>query len=435
LAPALFFLLSGAVILMPAAFFPDLAEVPTFEVTILACLAASSSRVVAGLSPARLAADPITAGVVAMELAVIASFASNMQLRYAYQSGMDFLKVLIFFLVLTANIDSPRRLIRYLGWLGCLIATLASLALLQYHGAIDFESLRPLERTDAFGPDGELEPFLQLRANGFFHDPNDLCLALLLGMGISLYFLRRAGSGACLYLWALPLAVFGYAFTLTRSRGGFVGLVAGLLGLFVARFGVKKAIPLAGITLPVLAALLAGRQTDLSTGGGTAQQRIQLWAEGFALLRQHPLFGIGQNMFVEELGHDAHNSFVQAYTDLGLFGGTVYFGIFAYAAWALFRLGPERRARLDPDLARLHPYIVAVVLAYAAGMISLTRVYVIPTYLVAGLASAYLRLVREGGTADAAPSLSWGLASRLVLASVGFLAALHVYVRLFARWG
>lgn len=434
MARTLFFILSAAIILMPAAFFPEMADVPTFEVTILACLAASLPRITAALTPARLAAEPITAGVLAMELAIIASFSSNMQFRYAYQAGMGFFKVLAFYLVMTANIDSPRCLIRYLAWLGWLIAALTFLSILQYHGVIDFESLRPVERNDAIGSDGEAITILQLRANGFFHDPNDLCLALLLGTGIALYFLRRAASGVWLYFWNLPLAIFCYAFTLTRSRGGFVGLVAGMFGLFVARFGMKKAIPLAGLTLPVLAFLLAGRQTDMSTGGGTAQQRIQLWSEGFGLLRQRPIFGIGQNMFVEELGHDAHNSYVQAYTDLGLFGGTAYFGIFCYAAWALLRLGPKRRAGMAPELARLHPYIVGVVLAYAGGMISLTRVYVIPTYLVAGLASVYLRLAHTGPV-GVAPSLSWRLATRLVLASLLFLGSLHVYVRLFARWG
>ncbi|MHC5541876.1 O-antigen ligase family protein [Singulisphaera rosea] len=431
---ALFFLLSAAIILMPAAFFPELADVPTFEVTILACLVASLPRIFAALTPDRLAAEPISVGVLAMELAVVASFLSNMQVRYAYQAGMDFFKVLIFYLVLTVNIDSPRALIRYLAWLGWLIATLTALAILQYHQVIDFESLRPLERNDSLDANGETMTVIQLRGNGFFHDPNDLCLALLLGTGISLYFLRQTNFGFWRYCWNLPVALFGYAFTLTRSRGGFVGLIAGMLGLFIARFGVRKAIPLAALALPVMTFVMAGRATELSTEGGTAQQRIQLWSEGFGLLRQHPAFGIGQNMFVEAMGHDAHNSFVQAYTDLGLFGGTVYFGIFAYAGWSLLSMGSKRSEGLDPDLARLHPYMVSIVLAYAAGMLSLTRVYVIPTYLVAGLASTFLKLAPVSRI-HSAPSLTWRLSSRILLASLCFLGALNLYVRLFARGG
>ena len=85
-------------------------------------------------------------------------------------------------------------------------------------------------------------------------------------------------------------------------------------------------------------------------------------------------------------------------------------------------------------MSRLRPYVLTIVAAYATGMLSLSRAYIVPTYMVLGLATAYLRLVSAHLRA---PVLRFNgqLVLRLVAASAASLVGIYVFVRVFARYG
>jgi hypothetical protein len=76
---------------------------------------------------------------------------------------------------------------------------------------------------------------------------------------------------------------------------------------------------------------------------------------------------------------------------------------------------------------------MAIIAGYAVGMLSLSRVYVVPTYLVLGLAAAYVQIAR-GRVSIEVPRVGTGLALRLGALSAAFLACTYVFVRLFVRW-
>ena len=151
------------------------------------------------------------------------------------------------------------------------------------------------------------------------------------------------------------------------------------------------------------------------------------------LFRQAPLFGIGAGNFKEEIGHVAHNSYVECYTEVGFFGGTIFFTAFAYTLWSMYRLGRPDVVIPDPGMRRLRPYIMAAVAGYAVGMASLSRSDVVPTYLVLGLANSYLRLT-HAQPASACPRFDGPLVRRFIGASVVFFALIYAFVRVFARW-
>ncbi len=132
--------------------------------------------------------------------------------------------------------------------------------------------------------------------------------------------------------------------------------MAGLFLLLRTRFGWRMAVLIGAALLPVLFVFFAGRQTDLSTSGGTGQERIQLWSEGLVQFRQSPLFGIGRDRFDQEVGLVAHNSYVHAFAELGFLGGMFFVGAFVLALGSLYRLSADGRHILDPDLRRMHPY-------------------------------------------------------------------------------
>jgi hypothetical protein len=223
---------------------------------------------------------------------------------------------------------------------------------------------------------------------------------------------------------------------LTQSRGGLLALMTALVVLLWVRTRGWRAPALAvACGLPVLLVLLAGRQTEfaLTSTDDTGQMRIQLWAQGLNLFRQSPLFGIGTGRYAEELGHVAHNSFVHGFVETGFLGGCFFLGMFVFSLWPLERLAPEREAVADLDLERLLPYLCGAVAGYAVGLLSLSRNYIVPTYLVVGLAHVYLREV-SGFTSPLGQRLSAALMAKLIAGGLLTLAIFYIFVRLLARW-
>src|SRR5262249_54286393 len=144
----------------------------------------------------------------------------------------------------------------------------------------------------------------RLRSTGVYHDPNDLSMVLVLGILLVLSHLADRRLRMLLPLILGATAAFAYALVLTKSRGRLLALMAGVLTLLQARYGLKRAALLATGVLPALLLLFRGRQTDIGSalGSDTGQARVQLWSEGLALFRQSPLFGIGQGEYSEQVG-------------------------------------------------------------------------------------------------------------------------------------
>jgi O-antigen ligase len=310
----------------------------------------------------------------------------------------------------------------------------AALALLQFHSLVEFDAMRPVEQGEYDQNTGELlTSYPRLRAVGLFHDPNDLCLVLTTGTLAGMARSAVAGPVGRI-LWLTPIGLFGYALMLTQSRGGLIGLAAGIGSLAYVRLGPKRGLPLAAAGVLALAAVFGGRQVNINLAGSdTAQSRLQLWAEGLTLLNRNPITGIGAGEYEEEVGQVAHNSFVHAFAETGLIGGTLYVGMFVLAALALYRL--PRYATFwahDREFTALRPFVVAMVVAYAAGTFSLSRNYVVPTYLVLGLATAYTRIALPDPPAEL--RVNRALAVRLVLLGIGTLVFLKLFTQLLVRF-
>jgi O-antigen ligase len=231
-------------------------------------------------------------------------------------------------------------------------------------------------------------------------------------------------------LGVAALGFLGYALSLTHSRGGFVSLLSALLSFLFARYGWRKALPFACLVLPVLFVLFAGRQTDLETGSGTGQTRIQMWNDGLVFLAKAPVFGIGPGQYKGAAGLVAHNSFVQAYGETGFFGGTLFVGAFYCAILALYRLGSRPGTIADPELQRLRPYLMGIVGGHIGAMMSMSLTDMIPTYTVLALVAVYLRVSPLRPPLPSLPRWNAGLVLRMAGVSALTVAAFYAYVRL-----
>ena len=120
-----------------------------------------------------------------------------------------------------------------------------------------------------------------------------------------------------------------------------------------------------------------------------------------------PVFGLGLNATTAFTGHAQHNSFLQAFVNMGLVGGTLFFGCFYYTLDVLHRLGPAAAETADLTLRHARPFVLAAVGAYAVGITSLNHCYTPPTFLILAVAMALIRLIRPRRPAaafDAGPA-------------------------------
>lgn len=141
------------------------------------------------------------------------------------------------------------------------------------------------------------------RVRGFYGSPNNL--ALYLGRVLPLVVAIAAWGQSGRRRWAYLLAslLMAGAMFLTYSRGAWiVGVPASLLFLAVLRGRRTLAVAvgvLVVVAIVVLAVVGAGRLTPLlDTNTGTTFFRVQLWRSSLAMIRDHPLLGVGLDNFL-----------------------------------------------------------------------------------------------------------------------------------------
>jgi O-antigen ligase len=217
-------------------------------------------------------------------------------------------------------------------------------------------------------------------------------------------------------------------------------LLAGGLVLFHARYGIRKTIVAAMLSAAMIMVGVGGRMTDISAlESGTGQSRVQMWSAGLQMLRDDPLFGVGYGTYLEHAAEAAHNSFVHCFAELGLLGGTFFLGAFGSAIWMLMCMAyvddalNTEGATLDTRLVHMRRYLLAIVIAYVVGMFSLSRSYVVPTYMIVGLCTSWLRLA---GSRIEIPRFQFDrqLVWHMVIADVMFLTGIYGFVQIFVRW-
>jgi hypothetical protein len=450
---ALFILVNATLFLRPGEIVPELLGLPIYEFLIVSCFFLSLSDIFKYFLSGPVDAKPITFCVFGLLAAIVVSklvahdtgeSAFGGRLEETWDMAFYFSKVIVYYVLLVSIVNTPQRLRTFVFWLAVFTATMAAVGVLQYFDYIHLPTLKVLTDMELDPTTGRDIKFARLQGSGAFQDPNEFCLILAVMVPLCLYQLSRSRSGFLRFFWLGPLALFLYAIYLTHSRGGFLALLGGLGILAWARWGTRRTLLLGLLGLPVLVLGLGGRQTTLSTSSGTGQTRIQIWSDWFMDFRGAPLLGKGMRVKKEQpeetakkklAGEEdkfvAHNSYLHAFTELGVVGGTLFLGVFCLAVVGVLRLG--RRHVLDPEQRRLQPFVLGTVVAFVTGMLSLSLCYVNVTYLILGLAEIQARVTPTYPPLSPL-RLNSKVAGWIMLASIVFLLALYVFIRLTIRW-
>ncbi len=153
------------------------------------------------------------------------------------------------------------------------------------------------------------------RYRGTLADPNELALALSIGLPLALGFADRRRSVARVALALLAAGLIGVCAYFTESRGGQLVLLTVLGVYFVKLVGAWRG-GVVGLLLALPLLLLGGR----SGGESSTKERIECWWVGLHLVVASPGFGVGSGQFLEHHSLTAHNSYILAASELGLPG-------------------------------------------------------------------------------------------------------------------
>ena len=393
LAFSLLLSVCAVMILRPAELFPALDVIPIYESLIIAALACGVSGLKRHFQWRNLTQQPAMLCVIGVLIAIAISHLQRFYLGGVKSGSIDFLKVLLLFGLIVSQTDTVFRLKTLLTVIAVTATITVTMCVLDFYGVVDFEFITHISDVDGVTDANQLRRVSRMRGTGIFQDPNDLSLLIVFSGVIWATILWDRSLGALRFVSLGPLALLATGLLCTKSRGGLMAAGGAILVLAFCQYGRKVAISFGLLCLGLLP-LMAGRQTGIGLGeGGTGHERITLWREGLAALRSPSfLFGIGQGMYADWAGLVAHNSFVHTYVELGLFGGTLFLGCFFFPALSLYRLRHLRGEFQHPELARLYPFVVAMLVGWTLGLQSLSRAYVVSTYLMLGTQVAYANL-------------------------------------------
>ena len=421
-------------ILRPAELIPALLELPIYEGFIVGSLLFGNRELQRHFLWRNLRQQPTTMCVVGVSVAVIVSHVFHFYLSGAVSAAIDFLKIMVFFGLLVSLTDTVSRLRKLFAIFAVSATVTISLCVADYLEIVDFEFITHISDVGAVSDTNQQLMARRMRGTGLFQDPNDLSLLIVSSSIVCTYFLQDRKLGAYRFLLLGPLAILAIGLLCTGSRGGLLAAGVGVLIWTVCRYGQRAAI-VAGLLAVCTLPLITGRQAEINLEGGTGYERITLWREGLAALRSPQLvFGIGQGMYADLAGLEAHNSFVHAFVELGFVGGTLFLGCFFFPALTLYRLRHTWRDLGHPELQRMYPYIMAMLASWTMGLQALSRVYAVPTYLILGIQGAFANLA--GAHLQPRRLLtSWDRSHllRLLACSTVMFVGFNVFVLMFKR--
>jgi O-antigen ligase len=422
----LLLLATAALLVRPSDLLPELEHWPVYQWIIVLCLAFSIRPVIHQLRT-QVRARAITLLLIGFGITVVTSHLLRGNLYAARIGGFEFFKIIAYYLVVLATVDSIKRLRLFMLGLCASTLLLTTLSVLAYDGLLDVPSLAAIRQADATSEDGVVE---RLVGTGIFNDPNDLSLILVVAIGCCFCFAATATSRFARVGWWLPIGFFLYAIALTHSRGGLLALIGGTVIAMGARMGAARALLLTSALVPLVLIFSSGRQTqvDLNDPTDTFQTRLDRWSDALTLFKQSPLIGVGQDQQVEYCGQVAHNTYIQNFAELGIVGGACFLGMMMFCLRGVLKVDLQR---CDPILTTFRPYLAGGLAGYAIGLISLSRGYTISTYLVFALAAAYINLAPRRSILG----INGIFIRQLAIASLLTIAATYLTIRLLSGWG
>ena len=397
----------------PAEIVPEWATIPFVD--ILTVIAAIIGIVSIAIKPRNILNLPQDKLLLAFWV-IIAISSFKVWMSGVYLSFLAFMPTVFVYFLIRASVQSVGHLKGLAYLLIVLNVFLAINGVIQYHTGVGLgNTTMQLDR---------------IYGTGIFNDPNDLGMTFV--MVIPLLVVVIGKSSTWLSFRILSIAAFVVillALYYTNSRGAIVGIAAALACLSFLKYRTIAATITAAVLLGVIVVAAPSRGAEMDTGESSAQSRVQSWAQGWNMLKLHPITGVGYDQYLEYHEKVAHNSFVHTFAELGLLGAFCFVGMF-YWYFKGLRLMPAA----TPEFASWR----RALMASAVGMLTcgwfLSRQYVSIVYvlLAVGACAVTLNVPPENKTRLTTRTADFALISVLTIAGI---ALVYISIRTLAIWG
>jgi O-antigen ligase len=266
-----------------------------------------------------------------------------------------YVKVILIFALMISTLSSPKRLFQ-MTW----VMIIAS-GYIAFRGVLDYS--RGVNLVEGHRLGGAV--------SGMFGNPNDLALNLVTFLAPTLVIvLRERRMLPRLFASAIAVVMVA-AIIFTKSRSGFLGLLAMSLVIVYYTLKLKPGVILAmivaaAVSLPMMPETFWSRMGSIGNAEtdetGSRAARIQLMEQGLDVFLANPITGIGAGQFRNYDGPEmiekwrvTHNVWLQVAAEIGIFGFMLFaylvYRAFSSCAYTLGALRPPRR-KITPGPAR-----------------------------------------------------------------------------------
>ncbi len=201
---------------------------------------------------------------------------------------------------------------------------------------------------------------------GIFDGPGVFAVLFAIVLPFTLQLLGREYAKGKRILGALSLALVLVATYFIGSRGGLVATLGVIVLHAMIRIGVApKTIILASIGCLCVYSVMPSYLTTVRDQSNSTQYRIEMWAEGLDMIKEHPIIGIGRGNFQAYTGKlIAHNSAVEIMGETGLVGlflwvALIYVSIKSILAVRAERADPRDKAFCTSMMLAIVGYIIS----------------------------------------------------------------------------
>ena len=397
----------------PAEIVPAWATIPFVDIlTVVAAIIGALSLAIRPRSIVNLPQDKL---LLAFWILMVVS-SLKVWIWLSYEAWLAFMPVVFCYFLIRASVNSSRQLKGVIYLLIALNIFLAINGIVQHHTGIGLGNVTM--RLD------------RIYGTGIFNDPNDLGMTFVMAVPLLWLVMVRQSTWVIFRLLALTgLAVVLVALYYTNSRGAVIGLGAAMVCFSFLKYRTFAASLVAVALVGVIVVAAPSRGSEIDAGESSAQSRIQSWAEGWAMLKYHPVTGVGFGQYTEHHIKVAHNSFVHTFAELGLLGALCFVGMF-YWYFKGLRLIPENNS----DLASWRRGLIAS----AAGALTcgwfLSRQYVPLFYVLLALGACAATF---GVPVEEKQALRAGTrdVTSIGLLTVAGLLVVYVSIRTLGIWG
>lgn len=334
--------------------------------------------------------------VAAMALSLINSYDRGLTLATLEVS----LKYFVVFLVMIGVVDNERRL-------NLLISAFAGCGV----GMAVMMNVNYLVLGNTF-----MESYRGMSIEtGIFADPNDLAMLLNVTLPFLLFFWVEKQNRVMSIFGIINIVI---AVMYTFSRGGFLGMSSVAIGFLLLTWKTKKVYFVLVLIFAVLFWFLAPstykeristieKETRIVEETKKYPGRLEAWIavvrEGF----NNPIIGTGAGCSNYVAGksmrdwHLIHNSFIQVFADMGLFGEFIFLMLLVLPFKKYKSLLKRKSTPLTKDLQRFR-FILLGLAAFAITGLFLPQAYSPVLYTLSGFALVQAQLISKYSQAGAA---------------------------------